>query len=99
MKRTLLNYWIAVAMFALMLGIALIGVLLGFVIPRGEGFSASRKQLWGMGRHDWGNVHLWLAIAFLVVLVVHIVLHWSWIVTTTRNVCRRGRQAQGATSS
>lgn len=37
------------------------------------------KQLWELGRHDWGAVHFWLAVGFIVLMVVHLVLHWTWI--------------------
>jgi hypothetical protein len=40
--------------------------------------------LWGFGRHDWGAIHFWLSIALGVLIVLHIVLHWSWVCATTR---------------
>ncbi len=36
-------------------------------------------QLWGLTRHDWGDVHFWLAIALLVLALVHVALHWAWV--------------------
>jgi hypothetical protein len=44
------------------------------------------KQLLGLGRHDWGDVHFILALLFLVVILVHIVLHWSWIKTCAKSI-------------
>lgn len=88
MRRNALNYWVDLAMFLLMIGIAFIGMLLGFVIPKGEGFSHKAKSFWGIGRHDWGDIHLWLALAFVVLLIVHLWLHWGWIVATTKQVFR-----------
>jgi len=35
--------------------------------------------LWGLGRHDWGEIHLWLATVMIVLVVVHIWLHWGWV--------------------
>lgn len=32
-----------------------------------------------MTRHDWGEIHLWLGIAFLVGIAVHLVLNWNWL--------------------
>ena len=37
--------------------------------------------LWGLTRHQWGDIHFWLSLGFLGILFVHIVLHWQWIVT------------------
>jgi hypothetical protein len=36
--------------------------------------------LWGFTRHEWGDIHYWIAIALLAVLSAHLVLHWNWIV-------------------
>ena len=59
----------------------------GFRGGRGPGPDAGQmKQLLGLGRHDWGDVHFILALLFLVVILVHIVLHWSWIKTCTRSI-------------
>lgn len=33
----------------------------------------------GLGRHDWGDVHLIAAICVMVFLVLHIVLHWQMV--------------------
>ena len=30
-----------------------------------------------MGRHTWADIHLYSGIALVVLLVLHIVLHWS----------------------
>ena len=33
----------------------------------------------GLGRHDWGDVHLIAAICVMVFLILHIVLHWQMV--------------------
>lgn len=35
-------------------------------------------------------IHEWLGIGLGVVLVVHLTLHWDWVVRTTRKLLRRG---------
>jgi hypothetical protein len=37
------------------------------------------KVLWGWGRHDWGDLHFWLAVGLIAIILLHLVLHWSWI--------------------
>jgi len=32
-----------------------------------------------MTRHEWGDIHFYLAIGFVILMVVHIILHWSRI--------------------
>lgn len=39
------------------------------------------KTLLGWGRHDWGDLHFWLAVVFCAAILLHVVLHWSWVRT------------------
>ena len=64
--------------------IAFIGVLLGFFIAKGHGADEGAKVFLQLHRHQWGDIHLYLSLAFLVFLVTHIILHWGWIKACTR---------------
>ena len=37
-------------------------------------------------RGTWDDLHTWFGIAMIVAAVVHIILHWKWIVNMTRRV-------------
>jgi hypothetical protein len=56
-----------------------------FVLPPGSG----SRSVWGLGRHAWGSVHFWIAATLLVVMVVHVGLHWAWVCAATRRVALR----------
>ncbi len=43
------------------------------------GEDAGPKLLWGMDRHEWGDIHFWLSVAFLVVMAVHLYQHRYWL--------------------
>ena len=81
MKKSVLKYWIDAVLFINVCSIAAIGLLLGFVIPRGR--AASNYFLW-LHRHEWGEIHLALSIFLLIFLTLHIWLNWSWIVQSTK---------------
>jgi hypothetical protein len=36
-------------------------------------------RLLGMGRDDWGEIHIVIAITFLVLTGLHLLLNWAWI--------------------
>lgn len=40
--------------------------------------------LWGWTRHQWGEVHFWIAMALMVILAIHLILHWRWLATMIR---------------
>jgi len=62
---------------------AVLGFLLGFVIPKGQGYS-SEKYFLGLHRHDWADIHLSLAILLLPLLALHISFNWTWVIQSTR---------------
>ncbi|MBN1379247.1 MAG: DUF4405 domain-containing protein [Gammaproteobacteria bacterium] len=54
------------------------GVLMEYLLPPGSGRWAT---IWTMDRHEWGDIHFWVACFFFAVLVVHLLLHWRFIVS------------------
>jgi mono/diheme cytochrome c family protein len=91
MNRTLANILIDIVAALLFLGMIATGYLLRFPLPPGSNKSLS---LWGYTRHQWGDIHFWISLGLLVVLVVHLMLHWNWIVTVIAKRCRLPKTAQ-----
>ena len=44
---------------------------------------------WGLDRHQWGNFHLYLGFVFLILLFLHIILHWKMIIGIFRQMVKR----------
>ena len=86
-KRTTLNFVIDAVGFAGFVFLTTTGVLVRYVLPPGSG---RRAALWGMNRHEWGDLHFWIAIVFFCVLGLHLFLHWRWIVHMVRGKPREG---------
>lgn len=88
MKRSTLNFLIDLLSAVVVLGITATGLIVRFVLPPGSGRG---RVLWTWDRHEWGDLHFWLAVAAGALLLVHVALHWQWIcVTTMRLFCRGG---------
>jgi hypothetical protein len=78
--------------FALwLIGSALLGtgLILAFRLPPGSRGGQGLRLL-GWGRHDWGDLHTWLAYAGLALVVGHLAIHarWLWIVASQRRSWR-----------
>ncbi|MHC4119878.1 MAG: DUF4405 domain-containing protein [Planctomycetota bacterium] len=88
MKRNTVNFWIDVISFLPMLGLTWTGLLMHYVLPPGTGGRHSDRALtvWGLGRHDYGTVHFYLALALVGLIVIHLWLHWSWVCATVRKL-------------
>ncbi len=89
LKRSRLNMIIDLIMFPLLTAMAGIGFLIKYVLV--PGFERNARYgadvelyFWGMDRHQWGTIHLVISIAFLVLLILHIVFHWKMILTLIR---------------
>lgn len=78
LSRTDWKYIVDTLMVLCMVGIVLIGLLMGFVIPEGRLGPGQSKYFLGVHRHQWGDIHLYLSLAFTALIIVHIVLAWSW---------------------
>ena len=62
-----------------MLMTAFIGVLLAFFIPKGHGAPGAAKYLWGLHRHEWGDIHTVFSIILTALLVLHLVIHVDFL--------------------
>jgi hypothetical protein len=67
--------------FTLFVLLVATGALMKFVLPKGSGESLA---VWGLGRHDWGSVHFWIAVGLLSAIALHLLFHWSWISAVVR---------------
>jgi hypothetical protein len=89
MKKWVQNYVLFIIMFLLALFQAVSGFLLWLVIPGGGGYRGGRGvELTGSAflwpRHTWINLHDWVAVALVVMVIIHLILHWKWILYTTK---------------
>lgn len=80
-----LNLSIDIVLLLLLMPMAGIGFLIKYVlvpgIQRNERYGSDVElEFWGLTRHQWGSIHLIISIIFLVLLLLHIVLHWKMIV-------------------
>ena len=55
------------------------GLLLAYRLPHGSD-NASRVVFLGYGRHEWGDIHTWIAYLGIMLVIVHLVLNWQWLV-------------------
>jgi hypothetical protein len=81
MKRSALNFLIDAIATAIMLGMIATGIIVRFALPPGSG---STKALWRLTRHQWGDLHFWLSLAAVAIVLLHLALHWKWVVSIVR---------------
>ncbi|MBS3779658.1 MAG: DUF4405 domain-containing protein [Desulfovermiculus sp.] len=81
MKKNTLNYTINVLLFIDLCAISVIGVMLKFVVPSGR---SSQKYFIGLHRQQWSDLHLYLSLLLLLLVILHVWFHWAWVVNSTK---------------
>jgi hypothetical protein len=51
------------------------GALLKFSLPPRSGGAS----VWGFTRHEWGDIHFYISVFFLVLMSIHLLLHIKFI--------------------
>ena len=84
MKKSSINLILDAIMFLMMALIAGIGLLLKYVLVSGSerwlryGKNVDLRFL-NLDRHQWGDIHLIIGIILIILLVIHVILHWKMI--------------------
>jgi hypothetical protein len=83
--KSTINLCIDIILLLLMMSIAGLGFLMKYVLLSGDQRNLVYGQkvdlsFWGLTRHQWGDIHLILSVIFLLLLLIHIILHWKMIV-------------------
>lgn len=79
------NSIIDIAMFMVMILLAIIGIVIRYTLIPGADRWVKYGQnveltIWGMDRHDWGLAHLIVGVLLIGLLVLHLVFHWKQII-------------------
>lgn len=81
MNRVWLNFIVDLVTALVGLAVVLTGLLIAYILPAGS----RGAEVWQWTRHDWGDLHFYLAMSMLGLILVHLFLHWSWVCTM---ICR-----------
>lgn len=79
MSKNRINLVVDLLAYLAMAGLIAMGIILHYRLPPGSGSDA----MLGLSRHEWGSIHFYAALSLLVLVVLHIVLHWKWVTHTT----------------
>lgn len=100
-QKPLILFWIDVALLIAFMTLATTGIIMRWVLPPGSGGRAgghaAGKELLDLSRHDWGDVHFWVAIFMVTLVLLHLCLHWGWIRTWIMRIGRSFRTKISAT--
>ncbi len=79
------NYVVDFFIFLCFIVTTVTGMVL-FIAPRGN--RSVYQEFLGTIKGDWVWIHEWAGIVMIVLVVVHVVLHWKWIASMTRKILK-----------
>lgn len=85
MDKNKLNYIIDFLMTLSFVVVAISGLVIFFFLPSGVR-QGGLQEFWGIEKNTWVDIHNWSGIVFVVLVLLHFVLHWRWIVCMTKNI-------------
>jgi hypothetical protein len=84
------NWLVDISLFISALIVVITSIYFLF-LPVG-GYQGGRNPLYGIeimfSRSTWGDLHTWSSVAMILIAVIHIPLHWSWIVSMTKRMVK-----------
>jgi hypothetical protein len=84
-------YIAAVVLFILLLFESFSGFVIWLFLPRGAGDynymkAGVGRTFWGLQRNIWLDLHGWVAVVILAIILIHIILNWNWVIAISKNI-------------
>ncbi len=77
MSRTVVNFFLDATLLLLLAMLAATAVVVQYVFPPGT--SSAGWMLWGYSYNAWSRMHFGLTCVFALGVLVHVMLHWTWV--------------------
>ncbi len=88
MSRTVRRNFIVNVAIALLGLLSLLSGLLLMAFPergyRGGRNPDFRAAFLGLSRHTWSDLHVWFSLLAVAGVILHVALHWKWVVCATK---------------
>ena len=87
-KRTKINFFIDLFMAVSFFIVAIAGLVIFFFLPSGV-IRGGYQEFLSLTKQTWVAVHNWFGIILIILMTIHLILHWNWIVTMTKKLIQR----------
>lgn len=62
------------------------------------GYQGGKNPLYGItvlfSRSTWDDLHLWGGVAMILIVVIHLLYHWDWVVMMTKKIWNQIRSGK-----
>ena len=93
-NRISFNIIMDIVMLITMVLVSISGFILKVVIPSRHAVRFQDATSWcahllGLGRHDWGNIHLGAGIVLVSLVTIHVLLHINMVSAFFKKKCQK----------
>lgn len=82
MHKDRVNYFVDVLMGISFIIVGISGIFKFWVIP----WSSPMQSFLWISKPLWADLHDWSGVALVAAVFLHLILHYSWIITETKNL-------------
>jgi cytochrome b subunit of formate dehydrogenase len=82
--NSLVNFLTAICFLV----IAKTGLIIFFFLPEGVR-RGGYQEFFGIAKKVYVDIHNWAGIVFIILITLHIILHWGWIVNTVKDFFKK----------
>jgi hypothetical protein len=91
MTKNDINLWLDALLLAIFSALCWAGTVVRFVFPPGP--EAAGYTIWGWDYQQWSNLQFALLAALAAAVLLHVMLHWSWVYGIVVSKMRKRRGA------
>ena len=92
-NKTIINFWVDVSLLIIFLLLCWIVIVLRYVFPVAA--QAEGWKLWGYDYLAWSDLHFATLCAMLGTVLLHVMLHWTWVCGVIENWQRKRKGETG----
>ncbi|MEM0465915.1 MAG: DUF4405 domain-containing protein [Candidatus Pacearchaeota archaeon] len=85
MEKAKINYIVDFLMAVLFIVTTITALIIFFFLPSGVKQGGYQTFL-GVIKRTWSNIHIWSGMIFIILVIIHFILHWNWVVCMTKNI-------------
>ncbi|HRX85430.1 MAG TPA: DUF4405 domain-containing protein [Phycisphaerae bacterium] len=98
LNRAATNFLLDALALIVLVGVLWTRIVAFWIVPLpADGVAPVR--LWGLNHRGWDLVNFWATMGFAVVVLVHLILHWTWISQFVHQRIKRMTRSKGVLDS
>jgi predicted ferric reductase len=88
MDKNKLNFVVDFLALISFLVVAKTGLIILFFLP--DGVRQGRYQeFFGITKSTYSDIHNWAGVILIILVIIHVILHWQWIVCSIKNLFKK----------